>query len=283
LHDVDRSRHRNGLAAGALESDVANDRALADYAAERDELMRQLAGSLEAVGWVSAAWIRGSFGRGEADYVSDIDVHVAVDDRRFPSGEEERLKFVGSVRRPLLTQDAGWAPVGGFNWCVLYPANAGALEVDWMVWPASVAEIAPPAVVLFNRGAVPNSGFGDYRILQNPGPPRDPDIMWAHCQASVWLFIFIAVKYLVRGADDAVFRMVELADAQLAQLRVLLGRDARPASRRRSAKASLRALVEAARELAPDRARVEAPDLWESADAVIATCHRLLPSALDSR
>jgi len=61
-----------------------------------------------------------------------------------------------------------------------------------MVWPASVAEIAPPAVVLFNRGAVPDSGFGDYRMLQNPGPPRDPDIMWAHCQASVWLFIFIA-------------------------------------------------------------------------------------------
>lgn len=58
-------------------------RTLSDYARERSTLLDRIVQLLEADHRVAAAWLSGSFGRGEADDWSDLDLHVAIKEEHF--------------------------------------------------------------------------------------------------------------------------------------------------------------------------------------------------------
>jgi predicted nucleotidyltransferase len=251
---------------------------LADYASERDRLRRQLVDLLQDDSRIAGAWLRGSFGRGKADGLSDLDVHVAVEDQHMPADDTQRHAFVARLGRPLLTQDAGWVPPGGFNWCVLYPARMGALEVDWMVWPASVAEIVPPAEVMFNRDGVRWSEFDDYRMLRQVEFPQDPASRLQHSQASFWLFLFIAIKYVVRGRAESATEMLAMAEGQLTVIDEIL---AKPSSNRRtpaSPRARIQTLADEAVAVHDLLLRAGGINTEECVRAVLTTLDTLVPT-----
>jgi len=178
---------------------------MADYAAERERLLASLTRLLDEDGRVVGVWLRGSLGRGEGDDVSDIDLHVAVDDRACGAIVADVGAFLAQPGRPLLVQTVFLAPRGGFTRCVLYQGAHGPQQVDWMVWPHSVAVLHPPAHVLFIRAPIRAVQSERYETLvdQSPGEAGP-----GHGLATCWLFILIAARYLARGWDSAVLTML---------------------------------------------------------------------------
>lgn len=77
---------------------------LARYALARDALLARIVDLLQADRRVGAAWLSGSFGGGEADVWSDLDLHIAVEDAAFSAFLKERPALYEGVCRPLLIQ-----------------------------------------------------------------------------------------------------------------------------------------------------------------------------------
>lgn len=180
--------------------------AMAGYAAEREQLLTSLTRLLDEDDRVVGVWLRGSLGRGREDDVSDIDLHVAVDDRACGAIVADVEGFLALPGQPLLVQTVFSAPRGGFTRCVLYEGAHGPQQVDWMIWPHSVAVLHPPAHVLFARAPIRAVASERYETLvdQSPEEAAGP----GHRQATCWLFVLIAARYLARGWDSAVLTML---------------------------------------------------------------------------
>ena len=178
---------------------------MADYASERERLLASLTQLLRADDRVVGAWLRGSLSGGEADDVSDIDLQVAVDDRACPAIPADVESFLARAGELLLVQTVFSAPDGGLTRCVLYEGAHGPQQVDWMIWPRSVAVLHPPARILFVRAPIHAVATERYETLvDQPAGTAGP----GHDQATCWLFVFIAARYLVRGWDSAVIAML---------------------------------------------------------------------------
>jgi len=130
---------------------------VAAMAAERSRMLERLEAGLRRDERIVAAWVGGSIGRGGADDLSDIDIHLAVQDERCAELNTHRRAFVSEFGEPLLVQEAPQnAPSGGAFQLVLYRGTAAPIEVDWSWQPASAAAILPQAMVLFDRsGGLP--------------------------------------------------------------------------------------------------------------------------------
>src|SRR5712691_7787745 len=145
-------------------------------AQERAEFLDHLAAILRGDVRVVAAWIGGSIGRGEADALSDIDIHLAVADEHCALLNDQRHAFVAEFGEPILIQEAPQnAPPGGAFQLVLYRGLTAPIEVDFSWRPASTAALPERAVVLFDRsGGLPrtssNSSSTDSR--RRPGTSR---------------------------------------------------------------------------------------------------------------
>lgn len=112
-----------------------------------------------------AAWLAGSFGRGEQQWFSDLDLHVIVADeysetlcaQPWASGArttEERLALFQQFGEPAVVFDAHANNlIGGTFTYVLYQESA--LNVDWMLIPESVAHLESPAIMLFSKKELP--------------------------------------------------------------------------------------------------------------------------------
>ena len=168
-------------------------------ARERAEFLDHLASILRGDARIVAAWIGGSIGRGEADDLSDIDIHLAVADEHCAQLNAERHAFVASFGEPILIQEAPQnAPTDGAFQLVLYRGISAPIEVDWSWRPASAAALPERAAVLFDRSA---------------GLPRTP--AWvtlseqdAARQISLgttffWAMAFIAAKKIARRQPAA--------------------------------------------------------------------------------
>ena len=77
---------------------------LCEYAAQRDDILRRITAALDADERISAAWLLGSFGRGEADEWSDLDLHVAVRDDALETLLDNRMAFYLVAGEPVLIQ-----------------------------------------------------------------------------------------------------------------------------------------------------------------------------------
>ncbi|MBI2939659.1 MAG: nucleotidyltransferase domain-containing protein [Chloroflexi bacterium] len=207
-----RESTRSWCAGGDTPDDGLS--ALARHGHDRDELLARIVRVLQEDTRMVAAWLAGSFGRGEADAWSDLDLHVAVADDHLASVLERSQELFGRVGDPLLVQ-AGWpsqSQAGARFWLVVYP---GALEVDWNIGPAGQAVRPEASLVLFDRAGIP---------LVAP-PPIAPEERLA--QADRWLAFFwamapIAVKYAGRGhTHRAVTQIGLLTDAAIALWRLV--------------------------------------------------------------
>ena len=126
--------------------------------AEAAALLRQITEGLEGDGRVLAAWLVGSFGRGDDPWGSAW-VQAVVADEQIDTFILARRENVAQPGAPLLVVEAPQnAPPGGAYLMALYDGEAGPYEVDWY-WQARTGAQAPSdAHILFDRVGIPPSG-----------------------------------------------------------------------------------------------------------------------------
>ncbi len=180
---------------------------LALYAASRDALLAQITSTLKNDERSVAAWLTGSFGRGEQDNYSDLDLRVVVADqysetlctRPWPYGARtttERLAFFSQFGKPSVIYDAhGNAPEGGSFTYVLYLDTA--LNVDWILVPKALARRGEKTFLLFDKAGIP---------MEEPSAPasREQRAQEASVQIGFfWLMTPVAIKYMLRNEPVA--------------------------------------------------------------------------------
>jgi hypothetical protein len=184
----------------------ASEAIAAAMARERAVLLEHLTTVLRGDARIVAAWIGGSIGRGEADDLSDIDIHLAVADQDCVQLNAERRAFVASFGEPILIQEAPQnAPPGGAFQLVLYRGLTAPIEVDWSWRPASAAELPERAVVLFDRsGTLPHAPA--WVTLTAADAARQISLSTTF----FWAMAFIAAKKIARGQPTAAFGLLRM-------------------------------------------------------------------------
>ena len=172
------------------------------YKENRDTLLGTITDALTNDERFVAAWLTGSYARGEADAVSDIDLTVVVGDA---FGESlcrrgamvtarpvtERLLFFSQFGDPAnVHENNNNAPEGGAFTSVLYQPSAHI--VDWILVPYSKARRPGAARVLFEHLRVP---------VAPPPVPLDSATLVEKVPEMIayfWMMLAVVSKYLVR-------------------------------------------------------------------------------------
>jgi hypothetical protein len=177
--------------------------ARARYVQARESLLARITETLKRDQRFVAAWLAGSYGRGEQEWSSDLDLHVVVANdyseclcaQPWSGGAkttEERLTLFKQFGEPAVIFDAhANNTIGGTFTYVLYRESA--INVDWMLIPQSVAHREYPSLLLFNHGEI-------------PGPPpeelltRDQRIEQASLHVSFfWMIAASNIQNLLKG------------------------------------------------------------------------------------
>src|SRR6266446_2434262 len=167
----------------------------------RERLLAEITESLRNDERFLAAWLAGSYERGEPTTQSDLDIHAVVADiyseslcaTLWPSGArttQERLTLFEQFGTPgVIYEDQTDPPEGGTATTVLYDS---ALKVRWMLLPQSTAQRPPQSLLLFEKSAV------------SLVPPYVPASLQERLEeaaihiAFFWLMAPITIKYLIR-------------------------------------------------------------------------------------
>jgi predicted nucleotidyltransferase len=175
-------------------------------AVERSMFLEHIENMLRGDERIVAAWVGGSIGRGEADDLSDIDIHLAVADDHCAQLNAERRTFVAEFGEPILVQEAPHnAPPGGAFQLVLYRGTSAPIEVDWSWRPASTAAILERAVMLFDRsGGLPRAP--SWVTLSSADVARQISLSTTF----FWAMAFIAAKKIARRQPTAAFGLLRM-------------------------------------------------------------------------
>ena len=183
------------------------------YRQSREALLTQITQELAGDNRFLAAWLTGSYGRNDADEVSDLDITVVVarpysnllctrDEQVSHSTTGERLALFSEFGRPALIHENNHnAPENGTFTFILYSGSA--LMVDWVLMPQENAERPYQSILLFNKANIPVS------------PPPVPEELQASKKnvaeiwAFFWMMVAITVKYTVRGDLVSVQNFIE--------------------------------------------------------------------------
>jgi predicted nucleotidyltransferase len=206
-----------------------NDRSIV-YVEERAQLLDSIISTLRDDERMVAAWLAGSFGRGEADDLSDLDMHLVIDDSYAPvlcrresmvvgGTIPERLELVSSVGRPLVIHENHHnAPAGGTFTFVVYEHTAQ--QVDWTLVPHSGACRPLESVLLFERVTIPAC----------PAPTA-PDEDSRNRQlterlAFFWMMAMPTIKYALRGDDVYFHILLDTLDRTASDIERLMNQEA---------------------------------------------------------
>lgn len=176
------------------------------WARLRDRWFETTAADLDADGRVLGWGLVGSFGRGEADTWSDLDLLVIVHDRDFDafaasSGHWSTTDWYVDARRN--------APAGAISIASIHVRDGLPIGADWYVYPAAMA--GWPTDCAIRRGAdrAPHVGavFADW----NGRGPRQAPLAQSPDEARVaqLMMAVVAGKHIARRSPDAV-AMIEL-------------------------------------------------------------------------
>lgn len=154
----------------------------------------------------AAAWLAGSYGRNDADEVSDLDLHLVVAEPYSGSlctrAEQvshrtttERFTLFSKFGTPaLIHENNNNATEGGTFTFVLYADFA--LMIDWILIPLSRAKRDHPSRLLFDKVNIPVS-------FPEPEEVEKSRKFVAEQWAFFWMMTAITIKYILRG--DHVF------------------------------------------------------------------------------
>ncbi len=179
----------------------------------RATLLRRLTAMIEADERFVAAWLTGSFGRGEADAYSDVDCTVVVAAahaaalcarpwRSAGHTTPERLALLSALGASavVLAHDAHVnAPAGGTHTNVLY---ADGTRLDLVLVPVDGAVRPHQSRLLFQRVPVPNEPPAAAESLEERQRAAGQTL------ALFWIMAVGAAKYRRRGWDVAVQSML---------------------------------------------------------------------------
>lgn len=173
------------------------------YISQRQEFLQKIKTTLSADERFVAAWLTGSFAKGEQDTLSDVDLTLVVSDRYAQAlcarpwqvsarTTPERYDLFSRFGQPAtLHENHHNAPEGGTFTFVLYAQSA--IMVDWVLRPLSVARRPQSSLLLFDTVGVP------------PEPPLEPESLEQRARqasevaAFFWMMAAITVKYIARG------------------------------------------------------------------------------------
>jgi len=177
------------------------------YRQSREVLLTSIITELSADERFVAAWLTGSYSRGDADDVSDLDLHVVVaqpysdvlctrQEQVSHKTTDERLALFRKFGEPaLIHENNNNAPQGGTFTFVLYSGSA--LMIDWVLVPETNIERPFHSRLLFDKGNIPVSSPPSAEDLQES--TKAVAEQWAF----FWMMTAVTIKYLVRG--DLVF------------------------------------------------------------------------------
>lgn len=177
------------------------------YREGREYLLSQLVETLSKDERFIAAWLTGSYGRNDADAVSDLDLTVVVanqySERLCRKLEQvssqtinERLQvFRQFGELAILHENNNNAPEGGTFTFTLYAESH--LMVDWILIPHHKASRPFEAHLLFEKSGIPISP------VATPESSEQRAKVASERVAFFWMMLAITAKYLIR--KDHVF------------------------------------------------------------------------------
>lgn len=143
----------------------------------RTDLLEGITRALRADERIAAAWLSGSFGRGEETWLSDLDLHVVVSDafsaslcatpwREAAKTTAERLALFSQFGTPGVIfermEHAGQA--GSVLTNVVYQESAQ--SVDWLLIPQAIAHLETDSLLLFDKVGLPEPPTPDPEPLE---------------------------------------------------------------------------------------------------------------------
>jgi len=180
---------------------------------ERDKLQEALTRVLQDDARVDAAWLFGSFGRGDADVWSDLDVVIVVADDAFDEYLADRYTVVSKLGKVVLSFESSFnGPPGGCYLMTGYESATGLMLVDWYWQPHRAARMPNSKAVLVSRNPVEKYDNPDESLVtlwQAPG--HEPPLpLWnptdaedrANCGVLAWAMLAILTKHVARKPDE---------------------------------------------------------------------------------
>ena len=183
------------------------------YRKRRDVLLARIVDVLAMDERFVAGWLTGSYARGNADALSDIDITIAVADPESGSlcqrleqvssqTSSERYALFSQFGTPaLIHENNNNAPEDGTFTFVLYSESA--IMVDWTLIPRSKAKRPGQSILLFEKANIPLT------------PPLEPEQLEqskkavAEIWAFFWMMTAITIKYMTRSDDVYVTEWLE--------------------------------------------------------------------------
>ena len=177
------------------------------YTKHRELLLQAIVEKLSTDERFVAAWLTGSFARGEQDALSDIDITLVVDDKysqvlcsrpKIVSAQttKERYDLFCLFGKPALIHENNHnAPEGGTFTFVAYEQSA--IMVDWILRPLTGTQKPEGVLVLFDKANLPTQPHTE----PDRGEQRADEA--SEIMAFFWMMTAVTVKYIYRG--DAVF------------------------------------------------------------------------------
>ncbi len=184
------------------------------YRQSREVLLTSIITELSADERFASAWLTGSYARGDADDVSDLDLQVVVVDPYSDvlCAREEQVSHKTTAGRlalfskfgetALIHENNNNAPPGGTFTFVIYAGSA--LMVDWVLVPEMNIERPFHSLLLFDKANIPVS------------PPPEPEELEqrkkavAEMWAFFWMMTAITIKYSIRNDNVFVTRWLEV-------------------------------------------------------------------------
>lgn len=159
----------------------------------RESLLTEIIESLRRDERFVAAWLAGSYGRGQQTWDSDLDIHVVVAEvysdtlcaKPWMSGARttpKRQALFEQFGTPVILFEAhSNNQVGGTFTYVLYEESAH--NIDWMLIPQSIAHREPQTLLLFDKVGLQN---------HPPEEPESQEALIERASANVGFFWMIA-------------------------------------------------------------------------------------------
>lgn len=182
------------------------------YAANREAVLARISETFQGDERFVAFWLAGSYGQGEQDELSDLDVrlvvadayaeqlcHVAWESAR-PQAAEQRLALVSQFGKPgIVWESRSW--VGENSSFTLTHYSESGLHIDWVLLPQADARIEREAIVLFDKADLP--------VEHSPEPEGQEEraILASDKAGFFWMIAAETIKSLARG-DLASFHIM---------------------------------------------------------------------------
>jgi len=176
--------------------------ALREYREDRTALLASLTDFWKSDERIRAAYLWGSFGRGEADDLSDLDPWLIVaDDAAAEMGPSLRQYAEQTGSLIISKNTPQHAPLGGGYMSFLHEGRHGLLQADCYWQPQSSALPEAEYAVLFDRQAEAYAGQ-EYPKLDPSEEAQGLEAEVAHGFHFTWFMFSITAKYLARHPDS---------------------------------------------------------------------------------